>query len=204
MKRKLLLLLLPLIFSLGLAGCNNTAPNEPGDPTNPGEPGETKETIKYVVDFADDYINTTDTTSSKFNEVMVSNFNHEATILNNVTSEGYAQINDFGGVTALIVSSAKGDGALSFSFLKELVSITITASPYKKYIEYNNSYSIDENPILTINEEDWAFNKATETKELDKETKTFTINSTSLTISGKASRRVLIHSLEMEFVDEQD
>lgn len=179
-------------------------PSEPGEPTEPGEPEEPEvKTFKYTVDFEADYINTTATDSSKFSEVMIANFNHTDDVLESVDFEGYAQINTLG-VTALLVSSAKKDGVLTFNFLKDLVSITITASPYKKYIDYNQSYSIDDSPLLMVNKEEWAFENATETKDPDRVNKSFKINSKTLKVEGTAGRRVFIHTLEMEFVDEQD
>ena len=202
MKKKLLALLLtPFLFVA--CSSNNDENNNQGQQGQPNDPPQI-ETVKYTVDFGSVDIKTTDSTSSKFNEVMVANINQNATILERVEAEGYAQINDFGDTKALIVSSNKKDGSLTFNFLKDLVSITITASPYKKYIDYSDSYSLDEEPVLIVNNETWNFETAVEKRDLDKIEKKFDINSSTLTIEGKAGKRVFIHSLEMEFIDEQD
>ena len=177
---------------------------EPEDP----EPEPTINYVKYTIDFENCGVTTNNDNASKYEEAMKSIFNDEDTILTSVTATGYCQINDFSGITAFTVCSASSDGSTTFTFAKELSSVKIVASPYKKFYEQTwgdnpgTKYSIDEDPTLIVNDEEWLLDEASETKEYEKVDNTFEVSGKTLTLSGLASQRVFVCSLELEFIDE--
>ena len=118
--------------------------------------------------------------------------------------------------TALQVGSGSTDGLITFSFNKKIVSVEITAQAY--YREWMKTYeleegeepyplySIDLDTTIQIGSETWTLPEAyyDETKYEyhmpERETKKFTINSDSLTISDDENLgRFFIHSLKLVF-----
>ncbi len=219
--------LLCVLISFMLIGCNSNnaqnsdnvntpevepsepiTPNEPNEPNTPIEPVEVKSTTKYTIDFNADYIQTGDVQTKDLEARMMANFNHSATILSSFTTSGYIQINNkkADGVNNnvfLFLSTSSSDGSLTLNFVRKLVSLTIKAAPYKVYIPYSDSYSLDENPLLNINEKDWQFTTGSkETTDIEYSEKSFEINQESVTLKGYASKRVYISSLTMEIEDE--
>ena len=189
MKKTILLLLLPLVT---LIGCNNNS--EPQYET-------------YTVDFSSDAIQTTDSTSSNFANVMKNNINLKNEIVSTVEGQGFCQINvnckdhDDKTFKSLIMSSKKQDGTLIFNFVKKIHSLTIYASPYASWIQYTKQWSVDEESVLKVNEETWNITPFdTELTEVPVYQREFTIENTSATIDGTAGSRTIIRKIDFAFV----
>ena len=223
MKKVLLPLL--LLSSFLIMGCNNKEPfsisitpgdgdpndpqepNDPSDPNEPQDPIEETEYVSYTIDFNSNDCETGDSgkDAEAFATKLKTLINKEYTIVDSISIDGYIQVNKKNDVKTLSMSSRTQDGELSIKFLKDLVSISITATPfYSKYVSGGQSevtISDDENK-LTVNNEVWDLTPPisfTGTKEPEKESKTFNINSKDLVLSSEAKQRVMIYNMTLTF-----
>ena len=104
---------------------------------------------------------------------------------------------------AFVCGSANYDGSITLTFSKQLKKVKLYCSPNYAFAydkdsgEYVPSY--DGYCCLTVNNEDWVLGSYDSTKGPEKSSKEFTVNGTTLTLSGKMSQRVYIYALTFTF-----
>ena len=204
MKKKSLLLfaIIPLLFSCGK---EDTLPP-------PEEPNS------YVVDFS--------TVSSGFNNDNKDNFatkmktvvNKDSELVTSVDTVGYVQVSQLDMINteapyseyilhALLTSSAKQDGEITFTFAKELKLVKIYAQAYfKTYHHYGGddepevAVSSDKLAKIKVNNTEWDMSHEKGNFETpDQLEKEFAVSKNTLTINGYSAQRVFIHKLEFTF-----
>ena len=215
---------LSILFILLTVSCAHSKGNNKPEPPEPQY-----ETITYTLDFNSSWVSRSNTESSGFLDSLKSYVNHDTEILQSVTNNGYANIYGKGNddINRLIVGSATQNGELVFTFIEQLVSLTINgqaqySSFRRNWVEYDDN--LEEKPqgyilnndntanILTVNGAKWDITeKVGETvyqtqEELDAaipehRTKTFDIKSNTLSLKGLAAQRVQIYSLSFTFYD---
>lgn len=198
--------LLPLLFLL--IGCNAPAG------------GKQYITTTYEIDFTQfsttEYADFTSDNESKYIKNMTDMLNFDGDIVETVCIDGYSQYKTSnvidGKLRALFVCSGTQDGSLTITFNREIKSFTISAQAYYNcwmdtWTDPANPHMVfscdlisnvfvndNEIPLPTINFDD--------PKEPETITRSFTINSDSLIISGIGAQRAFIKNLIITTEDE--
>lgn len=165
-----------------------------------------KEYVTYTININDSYVTPCDSNNiSQCQDTFKTFINHDTTIVDNVTVNGFIQINNKNNMKYLSLSSTKNEGNLSLTFVKPLVSFAINASCYYSSYSYGGQdyITIENTSKMMINETEWDLsidpNVIDTITEPEKIERTFDINSTTLSLGSNAGERVMIYSLSFIF-----
>ena len=183
--------------------------------TDPSEETETypKDTANsYTVAFEElGLVNSIQQTRTDFKEVMTGYIGKGRNELSDFSWTESVQIyhkaqtyqNTVYEVLALVVGSAEHDGSITLTFNKQLKKVKLYSSPNYAFAYDEDSQqfvpSVDGYCAITVNDTEWALGSFDATVGPVKSEKEFTINSNTLTISGKQNQRVYTYAMTFTF-----